>query len=290
MCSNVRKSLFTWNHLLTFHRVQLSIIHPRLLSTLILYEPVIFDSSFGDFNPAKFVARRQDLWETREKAETALRKIQRAWDPRVVERYLQFGLRPVPTRLYNRQIDPDLPSSAVTLTTTRHQESWSYTTPNLEPESAGLDRLLLPDWDPQTQRPFSFSRPECWTSMQNLPFVRPSVLWVFGSRSYLASAKAQDAKMRVTGTGVGGSGGVKKGMVEKAVLESSHTLVFEQIDKCAEVAADWVGRWFQDWLADEKVLAKYKSKRSDVDMIRASEASLQVSRMKMGSKRPAAKM
>ncbi|KAJ5212047.1 toxin biosynthesis protein [Penicillium cinerascens] len=270
--------------------VQLSIIHPRLLSTLILFEPVIFDTSFGDFNTAKFVARRQDLWESREKAEATLRKIQRTWDPRVVEKYLQFGLRPVPTRLYNQQSDPNLSSSAVTLTTTRHQESWSYTLPNLEPESAGLDRLLLPDWDPEQERPLSFSRPECLASMRNLPFVRPSVLWVFASRSYVSAPEAQDAKMRVTGTGVGGSGGAAKGMVEKVVLDSSHVVVFEQIDKCAEVATDWIRRWFQGWLADEKVLAEYKSKRSDADMIKASEACLQVTRMKMFSKRPTAKM
>lgn len=96
--------------------------------------------------------------------------------------------------------------------------------------------------------------------------------------------------MLTTGTGVGGSGGAAHGMVEKAVLDASHTLVFEQIDKCAEVAADWTQRWYQSWLADEKVLAEYKSKRSDADMIRASESSIQVTRMKLGSKRPAAKL
>lgn len=278
------------SHLLTLPSVQLSIIHPRLLSTLILYEPVIFDRSFGEFNPAKFVARRQDLWESREKAEATIRKIQRTWDPRVVKNYLQFGIRPIPTRLYNQQSDPNLPSSAITLTTSRHQESWSYTIPNLEPESPVLDRLLLPDWDPEKERPRSYARPECSASMRSLPFVRPSVLWVFGSRSYLSAPEAQDAKMRATGTGIGGSGGAANGMVEKVVLDSSHVLVFEQIDKCAEVAADWVRRWFQGWLEDEKVLAEYKSKRSDAHMIRASEAGLQVTRMKWNSKRPAAKL
>ncbi|KAJ5132443.1 hypothetical protein N7448_006601 [Penicillium atrosanguineum] len=270
--------------------VRLSIIHPRLFSTLVLYEPVIFDSRWGDFNPAKFVARRQDLWESREKAEATLRKIQRAWDPRVTERFLQFGIRPVPTRLYNRQTDPELPSSAVTLTTTRHQESWSYTIPNLEPESAGLDWLLLPDWDIEKERPFSFARPECWASWRDLPFVRPSVLWVFGSQSYVSFPKAQDAKMQTTGTGIGGSGGAARGMVEKVVLDASHTVVFEQIDKCAAVGAEWVQRWYQSWLAGEKVLAEYRSKRSDADMIRASESGIQVTRMKLGSKRPAAKL
>lgn len=96
--------------------------------------------------------------------------------------------------------------------------------------------------------------------------------------------------MRTTGTGVGGSGGAAQGMVEKFVFDAPHTVVFEQIGNCAKVAADYVRRWYQGWLADEKVLAEYQSKRSDVDMIRASKASIQVARMKAGSKRPAAKL
>lgn len=77
------------------------------------------------------------------------------WDSRVVRRYLQFGIRPVPMRIYNKQTDPNLPDSAMTLTTTVYQESRSYSLPNLEPDSAGLDRLLLTDWDPKTERPLA---------------------------------------------------------------------------------------------------------------------------------------
>ncbi|OOQ87870.1 putative toxin biosynthesis protein [Penicillium brasilianum] len=272
--------------------VNLAIIHPRLLSTLVLYEPVIFDESIPPtVNPAKFVANKPDLWESRDTAEAALRKSLRKWDPRVVDRYLQFGIRSVPTRLYNKESDPNLPDSAMTLTTTRHQESWSYTIPNLEPESAGLDRLLLADWDPKTERPLRFGRPECWSSMRNLPFLRPSVLWVFGGRSYLSPPESQDSKVRSTGTGVGGSGGADQGMVKKVVFENaSHTLVFEQVDQSAKVAAEWVQGWLQGWLADEKRLAGYQSKRSDPGMVKASEGSLRATRMPPLSKRPKGKL
>ncbi|KAJ5155771.1 toxin biosynthesis protein [Penicillium capsulatum] len=271
--------------------VHLSILHPRLFSTLILIEPVISGLQHGHFNPASFVARRRDVWETREKAEAGLRKSLRKWDPEVVDRYLTFGLRSTPTRLYNRDRDPNLPASAVTLATTRHQESWSYTLPNLEPESAGLDRLLLPDWSVEQERPYTYARPECLSAMQNLPLVRPGVLWVFGSESYLSPPEAQDAKVRATGTGLGGSGGVAKGMVEKVVLQgASHTLVFEEISKTATVVGDWVGRWFQGWMADEEILARYQSKRSDSGMLEMSKASLEATRLTFGTPRPKGKL
>ncbi|KAL3480180.1 Alpha/beta hydrolase family-domain-containing protein [Aspergillus californicus] len=267
--------------------VNLSIIHPRLLSTLVLLEPVILEASFGGLNPAIMSAKRRDLWDSPEKATASFTKGLRQWDPRVRDRYLRFGLRPTPTRLYNPANNPKIPKTAVTLTTTKHQESWNFTTPNLEPEQAGLDRLLLPDWDAEQERPYLFSRPECWSAMRNLPFLRPGVLWIFGSRSYLSLPEAQESKMRATGTGTGGSGGVAKGMVEKAVLpEGSHLLVLEQVGWSASVSADWIGRWYKGWLEDEEFWHGYKSKDSDPEMLRLSEAALEVAQKPTGTKRP----
>ncbi|KAH8691974.1 putative toxin biosynthesis protein [Talaromyces proteolyticus] len=266
--------------------VHLSILHPRLLSTLILFEPVILEAAFGGPNPSSFAASRKDLWPSREKAQTSLRKSLQKWDPRVIDRFLEFGLRPVPTRLYNPDTDASVDSCAVTLTTSKHQESWSYSIANLEAESAGLDRYLIPDWDPDVERPYMFSRPECWSSMRNLPVIRPSVLWVFGEKSYLSPLEAQEAKMKVTGTGVGGSGGVKAGMVEKTVLKGgSHTLVLENVDWSAKAAADWVEKWFSRWLADEKFWKEYLSRRSDAEMLKPSQDNLDVFTMAMGTER-----
>lgn len=256
------------------------------MSTLVLYEPVILNSAIRGPNPAKYPALRKDLWDSREKAESALRRGLSKWDTRVSERFLRHGLRAVPTPLYNKQTHPDLSENAVTLTTSKHHESWGYTTPSTEPESAGLDRFLLPDWDVEEERPYAFSRPECFSSMRNLPFVRPSVFWVFGEDSYVTSRKAEDAKMRVTGTGPGGSGGAAKGMVEKALLEKGgHNLVFEQVDWSARVGADWIGRWFRGWVADEEFWGTYQSKRSDAEMLRMSDAAFKVSKMLGGTGR-----
>ncbi|EEA23577.1 hypothetical protein TMatcc_002454 [Talaromyces marneffei ATCC 18224] len=233
--------------------INLSIIHPRLLSTLVMYEPVIIDKSVAGPNPAKFAAIKRDLWLSRQEAEINIRKALRKWDPRVVDRYLCFGFRSVPTRLYNPSTDSNVPETAVTLTTSKHQEAWSYTIPNLEPESAGIDRLLLSDWNFDSARDSIFARPECYITSRNLPFIRPSVLWVYGGQSYLSPPEAQDSKLNVTGTGVGGSGGVKEGMVAKAVLEKgSHTLVLEDINWSATRASEWIQKWFLRWTEDEK--------------------------------------
>lgn len=243
------------------------------------------EESFGGPNPAIFASRRRDLWPTPEKAKESLTKSLQKWDPRARERYITYGLRSVPTALYNPASgDPKVGPQAVTLTTTKHQESWSFTTPNLEPES--LDRLLLPDWHSQKERPYLFSRPECWSAMRNLPYLRPSVKWIFGGKSFLSPTDAQEVKMRTTGTGVGGSGGVRTGAVEKAVLpEGEHFLCFEQVGWCAGIAGEWVAKWFNGWLADEKFWAEYRSRNSDDDMLRISGEGMMVMKMPNGMKR-----
>ncbi|PYH83984.1 putative toxin biosynthesis protein [Aspergillus uvarum CBS 121591] len=307
--------------------VQLSIMHPRLLSTLILIEPVILDfagRTARSPNPSRSAALRRDLWPSRAAAESALRKsLLRRWDPRAASRYLHFGLRELPTRLYpavdtstlpslgdsssssssnnndNKnspdppiaQNPPPPPPTAVTLTTTKHHEAWSYSVPNLEPASAHLDPLLLPDWDTEFERPFRVSRPECQISMRNLPSVRPSVLWVFGGKSYLSPPAEQDKKVRLTGSGTGGSGGVADGKVEKAVLGTgSHMLVVEQVGWCAGTIAGWLGGWFKRYEKEERFWGGYQSKKSDGgEMLRLSEEGLEASVGDLGVERPRGK-
>ncbi|KAF7714953.1 Alpha/beta hydrolase fold-1 domain-containing protein [Penicillium ucsense] len=272
--------------------VNLATIHPRLLSTIILVEPVIFvDGWYPPFNPARFAAKRHDLWDSREAAETDLRQSCRRWDPRVVDLFLRYGIRPVPTRLYNNKTKPDLPPGAVTLTTTKYQEMWQYNLANVEPESAGLDHLLLPDWDTKSARPLGYARPECCAAMRNLPSLRPSVLFVYGSRSPWSSPDLQTLHVSSTGVGTGGSGGIEHGKVKKAVLEKgSHVLLLEDVDWSAQTVAEWVQQWFQGWVADERLLAGYQSKRSEPGMLKASEVGLQTSLARAPGSRPKEKL
>lgn len=66
-------------------------------------------------------------------------------DPHVLDHYLHFSLQPVPTPLYNPENNPNIAKTAVTLTTSKHQEAWAYTIPKLEPKLAGLNDLLVYD-------------------------------------------------------------------------------------------------------------------------------------------------
>ena len=79
-------------------------MHPRLLSTLILIEPVILDGSDDGPNPALLSTIRRDIWKTRAEAETALRKAFAAWDRRALESFFKYGLRAVPTTIYDTSL------------------------------------------------------------------------------------------------------------------------------------------------------------------------------------------
>ena len=204
-----------------------------------------------------------------------------------MDKYLQFGLRDVPTALYDSARNKDIAPSAVTLTTTKHQEAWMYAQMNLEPREAGLDRLLLPDWDPVVESPHLSSRPECHITMRNLPFVRPSVLYVFGEKSHLAPVEEQDKKVSRTGVGTGGSGGADEGKVEKSVVpKASHLVMFEQPIETASVAADWIRRWYERWLAEEERMRQYGTKTSKDDMLRMSKAWIDAAKLPVDSSRP----
>ena len=267
--------------------VQLSMMHPRLLSTLILFEPVILDEIPGGPNPALISTIRRDIWDTRAKAETSLGKTFAGWDRRALEKFLQYGLRAVPTALYNPSRNKNLSSSSVTLTTSKHQEAWAYAQVNFETQDVGLDPLLLPDWDPLLELPHLSSRPECLITMRNLPYVRPSVLYVFGAKSPLSLPRSQEQKVIRTGVDVGGNGGVAAGMVEKRVLQGSgHLLMFEEPEKSADAAANWIRRWLDRWLAEEKILRDHKSKKSDDSMLQVSKAWVDAVKLPANASRP----
>ncbi|KAJ6267258.1 hypothetical protein PSV08DRAFT_380858 [Bipolaris maydis] len=101
--------------------VSLALLQPRLvLETLILIDPIIHRHVFaaGYCTPALASAPRRDEWPK--------------WDERVLQRWLQYGLRNLPTAVYPRHIQvagteahvthEDASADTVTLTTTKHQE------------------------------------------------------------------------------------------------------------------------------------------------------------------------
>lgn len=262
-------------------------MHPRLLSTIVLIEPVILDEHVGGPGPALMATMRRDTWDSRAKAENSLRKAFGTWDIRSLTKFFDYGLRVNPTALQGQSRDKSTSPQAVTLTTSKHQEAWAYAQVNFEPKEAGLDRLLLPDWDDKLGLPNIAFRPESFTAMQNLPYIRPGVLYVFGAESPLSSPQLQDQKLARTGVSTGGNGGRAEGKVDKRIIQKSgHLVVMEQPRATANATATWIKKWFEQWLVDKRTIQEYKSKKSDNEMRQVSKAWIEAVKLPANAPRP----
>lgn len=287
-------------HKLTSRRVQLSLLHPRLFHSLALFEPIIQDDVPQGPNAALPSSLRPDFWPSRERAAASFRKNKMfsAWDTRVLDRFLEHGLRETPTPLYpTAATSHDSAHSGckipVTLTTSKHQEAWSYLRPNFSPRPAGdpslnhQERLLSPDLDPSFEGTRLFHRAEVVLTNVYLPQLRPRVLWIFGERSPINSLQLQDDKMMRTGTGAGGSGGARLGKVDKIIVpRTAHLVMFEQVGKSAAILVDWLHKQLQTFREDEAFYRLWTSEKSQNDMLIMSDRWLKEVRQKRDVERP----
>ena len=221
--------------------VELSCLHPRLMTSLILFDPIIGrDALDMGITLIYMASTKPDLFPSRHIAEKAFGKVFRRWDPRTLKLWTKYGLRDTPTLLYPEP-------GKVTLRTPSAQEAWSYARPRFDgQEEIGVtkSRIKYPDATPEMQ---TFYRPEAMETYDSLPRVRPDVLWVFPEHTGM-SKEALDEKVARTGTAVGGSGGAKDGKVACAVMrKTSHLCTFEDPGQCARVAAEWLRKDLQAW-------------------------------------------
>jgi hypothetical protein len=185
------------------------------------------------------------------------------WDPRVLDAWVEHGFRDLPTPLYPdspQTADPSVPANAdttpVTLTTTKHQEVFTFLRPNWDVDPVTKkpvrSREEVPDWDPTQPNTTPFYRPEPIRTLYQLPFLRPSVLWVFGGDSPMSNLKAREEKLQICGSGVGGSGGLKEGRVKGVVLDGiGHLVAMEAVEQCADAATEWIGAELRKWRESE---------------------------------------
>jgi pimeloyl-ACP methyl ester carboxylesterase len=256
----------------------LSLIHPRLFNTLVLLDPVIQEASLDPFGPnlAEQSTFRRDVWPSRREAEILFRnkKFYQKWDERVLQRWIQYGLRDLPTAVHGSLVGGA--KNAVTLTTTKLQEVATFLRPNYDGETPDgrkvINRLTHADLDPGMPLTYPFYRPEPPIIFKNLPHLRPSVLYIFGGKSPLSIPILREQKMEVTGAGVGGSGGVKEGRVKNVVLEGiGHEVAMEAVEGCADATANWLGAEILRWKTQEKEFQAGWSKRSRRDMLVVSD-------------------
>ena len=239
-------------------------------------DPVIHHASSTttpDGLPASSFTRastfRRDLWPSRTDVAKSVRKsgFYRTWDPRVVDLWIRYGVRDLPTAIYP---EASLEGSEeggeggggenekpVTLTTTKHQEVFTFHRPNYQGQDASGKLIVIrkthADVDVSTPNVHPFYRPEPPMVFAKLPHLRPSALYIFGGQSPLSSSEWRKGKMETTGIGVGGSGGVREGHVKEIVLEQiGHLVPMEAVNESAEKAADWFAAELEIWRNDEE--------------------------------------
>jgi hypothetical protein len=213
-------------------------------------EPVIQLSpppmGFGTDPPGgvNLTTYRKDIWPSRKAAAISQAKSSKNWDPRVVDLMVKYGYRDLPTALY-----PTLPPDAdpsdppVTLTTTRHQDALAQLRQNFSARQAdgriAIDRSTHADMDPLAAF-VPLYRPEPRSTFYRLPSLRPSVLWMLGEKTYLRVDEIREG-IKVTGTGVGGSGGIPEGRVKELVVKNrGHLFPFEEVAHTAKECSAWL--------------------------------------------------
>ncbi|KAK0709745.1 Alpha/beta hydrolase family-domain-containing protein [Lasiosphaeria miniovina] len=246
--------------------VNLALLHPRLLSSLVLLDPVL--SHFARAGPAygympmKQSAYRRDRWPSRAEAAAGFRRnaFYSTWDPRALEALIEHGLR-----------DDGGDDGRVTLTTSKHMECFTYYRPKAQGYDAATGQRVIDtakkpvdatsDFASNGNADFVFYRPESPLTTERLPSLRPGVLWVFGEHSGVNPPDVRQEKMDLTGVGVGGSGGVAAGRVRQVMLEGyGHLVPMEATTRCAEHAAEFVAADLAFWRDEQREFQEWAKK------------------------------
>ncbi|CAG8978897.1 hypothetical protein HYALB_00005234 [Hymenoscyphus albidus] len=116
-------------------------------------------------------------------------------------------------------------------------------------------QLEYPDLDLENRNPDSiFYNPVPTQTFAQLPHLKPSCLYVYGSRTHMVSSQSQGRadKLELTGTGFGGSGGHADGKVDELVLNGSHFVPFEKPTEVAKIFKEWLQKEMENWIQEEK--------------------------------------
>jgi pimeloyl-ACP methyl ester carboxylesterase len=139
----------------------------------------------------------------------------------------------------------------------------TYRGPGEQPHD---DRNMYADFDPEVPAVYPgypFYRPEPVYILKHLPELRPSVLYIFGESSGFSSSEGWEEKTSNTGTGVGGSGGVKAGRVKQIVVPGTgHFVALEKVHECADSIADFLGVELKRWRDNAEAFHKSWSQKS----------------------------
>jgi pimeloyl-ACP methyl ester carboxylesterase len=233
-----------------------ALLHPRLFHSMVLLDPVIapYHKSRLDFraSPAAASVRRRDVWPSREAAAALFRKspFYQAWDPRALDQWIKYGLH---------NTTPD-PNGEVVLATTKHQEVFTFLRPSwpafdVEGKHA-VDPKMVPECGTsiKVQLPlYPFYRPEAVNTFMHMPNLRPGVVFILGGQSSVIGDDDARRRTEITGTGLGGSGGVASGRVLEVVHDKyGHFIPLEVPGFCSQHAADFLKGELDIWMAEAR--------------------------------------
>jgi pimeloyl-ACP methyl ester carboxylesterase len=231
--------------------VHLALLHPALLQGLVLLDPVLQTA-----NPGKPYGRastyRREVWPSREQAREsfAKSKFYQAWDSRVLDKWVEYGLRDLPTEVFP-DVNASESESPVTLTTAKHNEVHSFLRPLYKADVNGSDSNRHPaytDLDPRDYEPdYPFYRPEPAILFRRLHELKPPVQYIFGRHSPLSGAELNEQRLILTGSGVGGSGGRSQGRVSAMEIDCGHFIPMEEPNTAAAETAQFIDREFRRW-------------------------------------------
>ncbi|CCE35053.1 related to host-specific AK-toxin Akt2 [Claviceps purpurea 20.1] len=240
-----------------------SLLHPRLFHSLVLMEAAIAPDTAGPAanggTPAYASIRRRDVWPSRQHAADSFRKspFYQSWDPRVFDLWIRYGLQPKST-------DPGTPDGPeegeVTLTTSKHQEIFTFLRPSWPAFDAAGKEIVHPEWfrdvlgAPQipTTALYPFCRHEPPFTHNRLIHLRPGTFFINGGLSTIVSESEANNRAAITGTGRGGSGGTKNGRVQNVTHPHyGHLLPLENPSFCAQQAATFLKAELAIWAAEE---------------------------------------
>lgn len=202
---------------------------------------------------ARSSINRRDLWPSRREAANKFRssKFYQQWDPRVLDKWIEFGVREIPNEQYPEPSEAG--ETPVTLTTPVNQEMFQYVRPFYkEARLLQEDDDIFRDVHPDDKTDAPFGKPEMPYLYRRLPEVRPSVLFIFGKTSPTSQEESRCDKMKITGTGVGGSGGAARGRVHEKLLDAGHLVPLEKPAECAEASIEFIVSEIDRWNAEEQ--------------------------------------
>lgn len=225
---------------------------------------------------------KRDTWPSRAVAIEKARKIFKRWDPRVFQKWVEYGYRNLSTTsdLAHEQNAKDAPPP-VTLATTKHQETLMYGRlnqnnqvqhglnnrdayrgqgqPDTTQDGLPVVDLIGPEWHMSC-------RIEAWLSAQMVVHLRPSVLYLSGSHSDHCRNGIHKELAEKTGTSFCGSGGMPQNRVRHVVIEKgNHSLPQEKVGAIAEVMAPWIQQEVQRWQQSEHRIASGWAGQSQSD-------------------------